>query len=380
MDSVIIVTFRGEKIEFSFGGDKLTVGDIRLAVVVKASSSSLEATDIKLIYGGKVLVDDHVDVREILLADGKAAARTTSTSYRIMALGVSKKESAGMDKALQKGIEKSKALVRDDLTREGQRKMEQRKRMGRQVLEKSDQACRRRHHDSAVSMYGFDTIETLPNLPDEGKAREILTTLANDPGVRACMTKHRWRVGSLAELYPDGKVGETDVCVMGLNKNKGQQILLRIRTDDLKGFRKILSIREVLYHELAHNVHSDHDGEFFQLMRQIKKECLEMDWTRGHGTSSAAFPGAQSEVGTSDINGGVYRLGGEAENQQWMSSRELARQAAIQRLMASQGGDEQRICNSASCTCGLQHSRQIDHKTERSGEHTNHDEDKMDEE
>ena len=67
------------------------------------------------------------------------------------------------------------------------------------------------------------------------------------------MAKHKWNVGSLAELYPDGKVGESAVCVMGLNENKGQRIELRIRTDDLKGFRKILSIRKVLFHELAHN-------------------------------------------------------------------------------------------------------------------------------
>ena len=52
----------------------------------------------------------------------------------------------------------------------------------------------------------------------------------------------------LKELYPDGKVGETDECVMGLNKNNGEEILLRIRTDDLKGFRKMESVLNVLYH------------------------------------------------------------------------------------------------------------------------------------
>ena len=56
---------------------------------------------------------------------------------------------------------------------------------------------------------------------------------------------------------------ESDVCVMGLNENHGQRILLRLRTDDLKGFRKILSIKQVLCHELAHNVHSEHDNNFY---------------------------------------------------------------------------------------------------------------------
>lgn len=50
----------------------------------------------------------------------------------------------------------------------------------------------------------------------------------------------RWSVGALSEMYPDGKVGVDPVCVLGLNKNKGQEILLRLRTDDLLGFRKYL--------------------------------------------------------------------------------------------------------------------------------------------
>ena len=62
---------------------------------------------------------------------------------------------------------------------------------------------------------------------------------------------------------------------------KGIRILLRLRTDDLKGFRKILSIRKVLFHELAHNVHSEHDSNFYKLMRQIEREVVELDWRAG---------------------------------------------------------------------------------------------------
>ena len=43
------------------------------------------------------------------------------------------------------------------------------------------------------------------------------------------------------------------------------------------------SIRKTLYHELAHNVHGDHDDKFYQLMRQIEKECTELDWTKHPG-------------------------------------------------------------------------------------------------
>jgi hypothetical protein len=148
------------------------------------------------------------------------------------------------------------------------------------------------------------------------------------------MKKRKWRVGSLAELYPEGNVGQTDVCVMGLNQNRGQQILLRIRTDDLKGFRKNLSIREVLYHELAHNVHSEHNSDFFQLMRQIKNECLAMDWTQGQG--SGVFNSSFNDTG---VEGGTYCSGGEVNRntQDGLSARELARRAASKRLNERMG-------------------------------------------
>jgi hypothetical protein len=128
--------------------------------------------------------------------------------------------------------------------------------------------------------YGFHGVQPLAGLPEEDRAREILETLASDPGFLAVMKKHGWNVGSLGELYPEGYVGVSEVCVLGLNKNKGQEILLRIRTDDLKGFRKMLTIREVLCHELAHMEHSDHDDDFYRLMRVIQREVIELDWTK----------------------------------------------------------------------------------------------------
>ncbi|KAH9092383.1 hypothetical protein LEN26_018438 [Aphanomyces euteiches] len=131
----------------------------------------------------------------------------------------------------------------------------------------------------ASTTYKFHAIETLPNLPDEAIARNILETLAQDPGILAVLAKHKWQVGALAEMFPDGKVGVDPVCVLGLNENKGQRILLRLRTDDLQGFRKYLNIKNVLYHELSHNDVSDHNSEFYQLMRQVENECNAVPMT-----------------------------------------------------------------------------------------------------
>ena len=261
-------------------------------------------------------------------ANGKRPA--LSKTYRIMATGVSPVETNVMNTAMQEGLQKSKSLVRDDLTDDGQRRMKHRQLQGQRLLQKASQTAQRRTNTHSSHNYGFGHIETLPNLPEEAKAREILTSLANDPGVKACMAKHGWNVGVLAEMYPEGQVGVTDVCVMGLNTNKGAKIELRLRTDDLKGFRKMLSIREVLYHELAHNEISEHNGDFFQLMRQIKKDCLELDWTQGEGTSSVDI-----HVESDGVNGGTFILGGVHDDNTAtanLSPRELARRAAIRRL------------------------------------------------
>jgi predicted metal-dependent hydrolase len=36
----------------------------------------------------------------------------------------------------------------------------------------------------------------------------------------------------------------------------------------------MLSIRKVLYHEMAHNEHSEHDDKFYMLMREIERDVL----------------------------------------------------------------------------------------------------------
>ena len=91
----------------------------------------------------------------------------------------------------------------------------------------------------------------LGNLPRTEQARAILQDLASDPGIQAVMRLHRWKVGCLCEMFPEGLVGVSEVCVMGLNENKGQRIRLRLRTDDLQGFRKALSIKKVRFCSLG---------------------------------------------------------------------------------------------------------------------------------
>lgn len=190
--------------------------------------------------------------------------------------------------------------------------------------------------------YCFATIEVLQNLPQEDVARSILENLANDPHILAVLKKHKWRVGCLAEMFPEGLVGIDDVCILGLNKNKGEKILLRLRTDDLKGFRHIGTIRKTLYHELAHNEHGDHDAKFWALTRQVEKEVVDMDWTRRKGNKVGGSASISSFVSNSkeapqqqtSIFKSINRLGGgEAVSS---SPSEAAARAAYLRLTAQE--------------------------------------------
>jgi len=63
--------------------------------------------------------------------------------------------------------------------------------------------------------YGFQRVDVLPHLPEEERARRILLELASDPGVLHVMEKYQWSVGALCEMYPEGLVGVSSVCVMG---------------------------------------------------------------------------------------------------------------------------------------------------------------------
>lgn len=52
--------------------------------------------------------------------------------------------------------------------------------------------------------------------------RLVALRLARDPGVTSVMAAHRYSVGLLREMPPEGKVGISPVCVLGLNTSQGQ--------------------------------------------------------------------------------------------------------------------------------------------------------------
>lgn len=84
--------------------------------------------------------------------------------------------------------------------------------------------------------------------PLQADVVKYLERLASDPAVLHVCKLHSYQVGLLSELLP-----HENPELLGLNVNKGEKILLRIRTDEEDGFRDYKTTRRVLMHELAHN-------------------------------------------------------------------------------------------------------------------------------
>lgn len=171
--------------------------------------------------------------------------------------------------------------------------------------------------------------------PPPSEALKRMHMLACDPGVIAIMKKHKWRVGIMTEMAPVGYVGISPKCILGFNKNMGEEISLRLRTDDLKGFRKYESIKKTLLHELAHMVHSEHDANFFALNKQLNEEAASMDWTKSTGhmlSGRKIFDSYEEEfVLEPEITVAGHRLGGESSS--LASARALSGAAAYQRFL-----------------------------------------------
>lgn len=192
--------------------------------------------------------------------------------------------------------------------------------------------------------YTFHTLRALPHLPDAHKSLAMLERLRRDPGVRAVMRRHRFSVGLLAEMDPAAHTAASHAGVtriLGLNRNRGEVIELRLRTDAYDGWRAYAGVRKTLCHELAHNVHSAHDRAFWDLCRTLEREVERADWsargrTVGDGDYYApARDEGGDEEGEGEVvdhggwEGGTYVLGGGGgADTEGLSAREIRARAA----------------------------------------------------
>ncbi|KAJ9638623.1 hypothetical protein H2204_004099 [Knufia peltigerae] len=186
-------------------------------------------------------------------------------------------------------------------------------------------------------MYTFQAIEPLPYLPNPEKSKRFLERLANDPGIKFAMRKHKFSVSLLTEMDPAQHTTH-ESRTLGLNRNRGEVIELRLRTDAYDGYRDYKVIRKTLCHELSHNVWGEHDRNFWDLTKQIEKEVEQNDTRHGgHRLSNEEFynpEDAYDETEHADSGGwtqGDFVLGRSKDGPSvaGLSRREILAQAAM---------------------------------------------------
>ncbi|KAM5469704.1 hypothetical protein MauCBS54593_004258 [Microsporum audouinii] len=202
-----------------------------------------------------------------------------------------------------------------------------------------------RQQPSSSSQYTFHKLLPLPYLPNPERSLAFLARLRDDPGIRKAMARHQFSIPLLTEMDPAQHTTMSSR-TLGLNRNKGDVIELRLRTDAYDGYRDYRTIRKTLCHELAHCEFSDHDRDFWNLTGQIEKEVERADYwgNKGRSVSDQEFynpvdwedMNAQGVVDHGGWTGGEFVLGGlsgePSSSEKGLSRREILANAAEARM------------------------------------------------
>lgn len=193
--------------------------------------------------------------------------------------------------------------------------------------------------ESEEAQYTFTTLRPLPYLPNPQRSLEFLQRLKDDIGIKSAMRTHKFSVPLLTEMNPIEHTrsnAEGTTRTLGLNRNKGEVIELRLRTDAYDGYRDYKTIRNTLCHELAHCVWGPHDRNFWDLCKKIERE---VDKVAGGGRTIAGdqdfYGGGEEADDHGGWEGGDFVLGGASAAgtvDAGLSRREILARAAEERM------------------------------------------------
>ena len=211
-----------------------------------------------------------------------------------------------------------------------------------------------RKKEQEEAQYTFNILRPLPYLPNPSRSLDFLQRLKDDAGIKAAMRKHKFKVSLLTEMNPVEHTQsnhEGTTRTLGLNRNQGEVIELRLRTDAYDGYRDYKTIRKTLCHELAHNIWGPHDRNFWDLCKQIEKDVEGADWrSGGHSLGDDEYYGEEVDDQGGWI-GGEFVLGAEnagsaesggSTSSQGMSRREIIAKAAEERIKGTREQARQR--------------------------------------
>lgn len=248
----LTVNFKGKSQDVEIE-DHLPVIDFQHKVE-EATGIPPEMQKLLVAKSGMVKIDKLEHKEETPMKD------VTKDGSKIMVIGTS------MDKIQD---------LRDAEQEDAQRKEKMNKRLAN-MAKHGKRAVVSRDRNLVTSEYTFDRVEPLNFLPRQEEARAYLHKIKNDRGVQAVMEKYKWKVGLLTELDPAFNTNH-ESRKLGQNRNKGEVIEIRIRTDDYGGWCEFKEVIKVVCHELAHNEFSEHDRNFWDLCNKLEKEVKDLD-------------------------------------------------------------------------------------------------------
>ncbi|KAI5953634.1 hypothetical protein KGF54_003006 [Candida jiufengensis] len=111
--------------------------------------------------------------------------------------------------------------------------------------------------------------------------RDYANQLLHDvvKAVAPIIHEYNFKVGILSEMFPK------KANLLGLNVNKGQKILLRLRYHHKEDeFLPMCDIIGTFLHELTHNIHGAHDKKFYDFLGELKDKYDKINY--GHNSSS----------------------------------------------------------------------------------------------
>lgn len=119
--------------------------------------------------------------------------------------------------------------------------------------------------DKSSPTANISKIGSLKRFSDQEYANYLLHQVAKL--VAPILHMNKFKVGALCEMYPKNPN------LLGLNVNRGQKILIRLRyhSND-KRFYPLGDLIGTMLHELTHNLYGPHDAKFYKFLDGLKKD------------------------------------------------------------------------------------------------------------
>ena len=268
----VALSFQGKSIAFEGGVTQQTTGIELHERTLQALGLSADATSLKILCKGQRIESNDQKLSEVVpLPNAQTSSSKAPKPLKLLVVATSETVVANL------------ATKRSDPTIRGFDQEVAKPTVATYqpwgpLLSKQDKNykfCR----FEACTWQSFGHRPTDGTTPHAFRAMQLLEKLATDPGVVAVLNERELVVGTLGEMDPiDDRVMQNKqaqgVCLLGYNTNAGSRIDIKLRTDDLKGFRPYSQLVGTLLHELSHNWVGEHNLLFWTNYAQMRAEYL----------------------------------------------------------------------------------------------------------